>query len=311
MNIVLSTEESSYYSKSSRLTHISFKSLRYTFKVLVARVMSGVLGIRQRLNLKIGSLISRSRIEEKFLGRILLESLVVRLTHILKWLRFLINPKFDYMGWARSTTHDSLSRYAINRDNPTNFFLWDRIDIGESKSVLEIGSNSGNRIIDFAKRNSATVFHGYDINVPAIELGNRLVESEKITNLRFFVKDVSNLEFNDLTNHLRYDVVISWATLIYVHPRKIQAVIRFLVECTNKRIILIEQQSLSVPKLSVFRYGMPIFLQPTWKRNYLQLISLASKRKFNYNICEVPEEIWNPGGGGALALVIDFEESLC
>jgi hypothetical protein len=138
-----------------------------------------------------------------------------------------------------------------------------------------------------------------------------LVESEKITNLRFFVKDVSNLEFSDLTNHLRYDVVISWATLIYVHPRKIQAVIRFLVECTNKRIILIEQQSLSVPKLSVFRYGMPIFLQPTWKRNYLQLISLASKRKFNYNICEVPEEIWNPGGGSALALVIDFEESLC
>ena len=279
--------------------------------MLVARVVSGVLRIKDHLNLKIRSLISRSQIEEKFLGRILLDSLVARLIHILKWVWFLMNPKYDYMGWARRTTHDSMSRYAINRYNPSNFFLWDRIDIRESKSVLEIGCNSGNRIIDFAKRNSSTLFHRYEINSPAIELGNHLAESENITNLRFFVKDVSDLEFNDLTNHVNYDVVISWATLIYVHPRKIRRVIHFIVECTNKRIILIEQQSLRVPKFTLFRGGVPIFLEPTWRRNYLELISLASNRKFNYNICEVPEEIWNPGGGSALALVIDFEESLC
>jgi SAM-dependent methyltransferase len=279
--------------------------------VTEARVVCGVLRIKDHLNVKIRSLISRSQIEEKFIGKILVDSLVARLTHILKWVWFLMNPNFDYMGWSRRTTHDSMSRYALNRSNPSNFFLWNRIDIRESNSVLEIGCNSGNRIIDFAKRNSSTLFHGFDINSPAVELGNRLAENEKITNLRFFVNDISNLEFNDITNHVNYDVVISWATLIYIHPRKIRTAIRFIVKCTKKRIILIEQQTLRTSKFKVFSGGTPIFLEPTWKRNYLKLISLASDRKFTYNISEVPKEIWNPGGGCAYALVIDFEESPC
>jgi hypothetical protein len=206
------------------------------------------------------------------------------------------------MGWKKRTTQDSFDRYAMNRSNQSNLFLWNRMDIEKSKSVLEIGSNSGNRIIEF---------HGYDINLQAIELGNQLAENEKITNLKFFVRDVSDLECKNVTDHLRYDVVISWATLIYVHPRNIRNAIRFIVESTNKRIILIEQQSLKSARLNAFKGGVPLFLEPTWKRNYLDLISSVSDRRFCYNICEVPKEIWNPGGGCAHALIIDFEEVLC
>ena len=279
--------------------------------MFAARVVPGIKGIKHHWDLKVNQLVARSRAQGKAFSIVLFESLYSRLTFVLKWIWFLINPKFDYMGWKKRTTQDSFDRYALNRSSQSNLFLWNRMDIEKSKSVLEIGSNSGNRIIELAKRHPSTVFHGYDVNLPAIELGNQVAKNEKITNLKFFVRDVSNLECKNATDYLKYDVVVSWATLIYVHPRNIRKSIRFIVESTNKRIILIEQQSLKSARLNVFKGGVPLFLEPTWKRNYLELISSISDRRFCYNICEVPKEIWNPGGGCAHALIIDFEEALC
>lgn len=259
-------------------------------------------------HMKLNRLVDKSRNKEVSLVRIFVSSCRVRFQRVIRWVHFLVDPNFDYMSWRTRDYEDSLARYAVHRNSNSNYFLWNLIDPETCNSVLEIGSNSGNRIIDFARRFPSIVCHGFDVNAPAVELGNQFAQNENISNLAFFVHDLSNLNIAGNSVKKKYDLVFSWATLIYIHPRDISECLQFMVDSCTNRLIIIEQHSFMKTKFKAFAMGLPVFLEPTWKRNYPALISTISNRKFRHVLIPVPESVWKPGGGCAYALIIDFEK---
>ena len=254
---------------------------------------------------KFRGLAYRARNENISIFELLSTSLRYRFTRYINWILFLVFPRYDYMDWRKRGLEESLQGYLSRRYEPSNNFLWDLLEIRQGESVLEIGSNAGNRILELGRNLQTSFFHGIDINATAIKLGNATAELDGLTNVSFSVTDISNSdEFKDSKS---YDVVFSWATLMYIHPRDILETLRIISGITSRKLVLIEQISDSKSKFSIFRKGAPVLLEPTWSRNYVELITQVTLRKFRSVMVSVPVTTWNPGGGGANALIIEFE----
>jgi len=255
--------------------------------------------------IKFRKLLYRSQIENVGIIILLISRFKFRLSRYFRWILFLVFPRYDYMGWRNRGLEQSSQGYLSRRHEPSNNFLWDLLEIRQGESVLEIGSNAGNRILELGRNLQTSFFHGIDINVNVVKLGNATAEADGLANVSFSVADISNSD--EFKGYKSYDVVFSWATLMYIHPIDVVDTLRILSDITRRKLILIEQISDLKTKFPIFERGTPVLLEPTWSRNYVELITQVTLRKFRSVMVSVPVTTWNPGGGRGNALIIEFE----
>jgi SAM-dependent methyltransferase len=214
--------------------------------------------------------------------------------------------KFDYYGWKTlkvSGTSSSLEFEHPRRDAQTQY-LWNFIKMEEQKSVLEIGCLSGYRILSQAKLYPNVKFVGIDISQDAIATARAAAIKSGINNVTFDVYDLTSLQFFKDFNNRRFDVIFSFATLMYIHPNKIRPIIKFMVFNSNKKSIMIEQNT-DKYKRWPFYLGVPVWKNPNWKRNYKRTCaSVISKGNLKFNQTLVPKTIWSPGGGSGTVIEI-------
>ena len=189
--------------------------------------------------------------------------------------------------------------YFQNKSAPSNEYLWNLINWQSAKRILEVGSNSGNRIFEKATQFPEKQFIGVDINKEAVEVGNSEASKRDLRNITFLQFDIRSRHFSTFMKAQQFDVILSWACLIYIHPFQIQRILTLLLASTTN-LILIEQNE--------NRFIHSIVTGGTnWKHNYIYMINRISNHKrdrFNLEFHNVPKEVWNPGGGDATCLVI-------
>ena len=110
---------------------------------------------------------------------------------------------------------------------------------------------------------------------------------------------LSEASLNKLIYH-NFDIVFSWATIIYVHPRKFKKLIKILNQLSLKQLIFIER---NFTKKSFFSYLDFFRNAPNWIHNYVFELKLFEKDLIVRQE-KVPNEIWLPGGGSAFLLDI-------
>lgn len=231
-----------------------------------------------------------------------------KVTRRLQQVLLVIDPDFDFMKWKTRSQEEALRGYLVNRSAPSNNFLWDLVDLNRMDTILELGSNSGNRLIEVASRFPEKTFVGVDINISAVTLDNEWANTKGIKNLEFIHADITSPQFYAHFLNRKFDCLVTWASLIYIHPIRIKKLIQFLLAITSKQIVLIEQND---SRLRVFpKYlGIPVPGEPTWVRNYEKILSLVkSDKTFDVNLKPVPEEIWHPGGGFTTVVSVTIQE---
>ena len=217
--------------------------------------------------------------------------------------------RFDFFEWK---TLDVLSidfwnpRLDSSKRELQSDFLWGIIELDRISSVLELGSLSGYRLFDLAEKYPNCKFSGVDISVSGVVESRLEAERRGLSNLEFFHLDITSDEFYELFKNRHFDVVFSFATLMYIHPTEIRKLIQFICRLALNQVVLLEQ---STSRLTWYPFylGVPVFRNPNWIRNYRKILLQNSKSR-NCSISEfsVPDEIWSPGGGHALAVKITF-----
>jgi hypothetical protein len=173
-------------------------------------------------------------------------------------------------------------------------------------NVLEIGSNCGPKLQGLATRNPNMFFNGWDINSHAVELGQAEADRRNLENIKFKKINISESSFAALD--YSFELVFTWATLIYVHPIHITRVLKNILSFRPTCIILIEQDSPRLRKF--FKYGKLIGGGPNWVRDYEYLLKkiVGSSAHIEFIRKSVPLEIWSPGGGSASMLIIKLRQ---
>ncbi len=200
------------------------------------------------------------------------------------------NPKFSYRArWEFSespTLETTLSDLHSNQNN----FLGELLNKIDYLSLLEVGSGCGSRLIRLAQEHPERKYSGIDLSHLAVLAGKSFAAHLSLDNLSISQGDLNFIEFEET------DVVLSWATLMYVHPIKISSVVKKILSSAAKVIILIEPKSESTPAVSNLR---AVFSGTGFSHNFEKLISKLDKN-LNFHkeaALEVPREIWKPGMG--------------
>ena len=165
-------------------------------------------------------------------------------------------------------------------------------------SILEIGCNCGNKLYILAKNSPKAKLVGIDINLLAVDKGNKWLKQENINNVELIFGRAEKLDrFRDNS----FDVVFSWATLIYTRPSKIEKVLKDMLRISKKGLILLEMQTENKKK----SYKNPqIYCKGNWKRDYVSILRKLDNNAKEINITWIPPDIWLPGGGGAAVISI-------
>lgn len=230
----------------------------------------------------------------------MLKKILSRLHLVLKsWLDFNFH---NYKKWATRIEIDSINGYLINRNAESNLFLSQILDNLKWNVLVEIGSNCGNRIIEIAKRNPTKILYGIDLNRPSVQIGNLVASKESIANIEFFPVDIRSPEFRTFLVHKSPDCLISWATLITIHPFYIEEIFRTINNSSLKTLILIEQHDSLMNTIFTYR-GVISKGSGNWKRNYEKIIRKVSNDSWQIDFIEVPLTVWSPGGGYGNALI--------
>ncbi len=215
--------------------------------------------------------------------------------HLRKWAVEWKARTFDGKAkfWYRKDIGD-IEKYWSGKDDASNEYLVEKLKQWEFDSILEIGSNCGNRLYNLSRLNRDTKIVGIDINPIAISEGNEWLRNENIENVTLLLKRAE--ELNDFSDN-SFDIVFSWATLIYVRPKLIQDTLKNMLRIARKAVILIEMQGSCSEKDP---YGLGVYCEPgNWKRDYVHLFRDLYVEEKNIFYESVPENIWKPGGGGA------------
>ena len=146
-------------------------------------------------------------------------------------------------------------------DRNRNECLASMLDKQEPESILEVGCNCGNKLYGIALTYPHARLSGIDINPRAVELGCRWLEEAGIINVELSTGRAEDLSrFDDRC----FDVVFSWAALIYPRPSQIRNILSNMTRIANKAIILLEVQS-SVPMSRARAAGT--YFYGHWKRD--------------------------------------------
>jgi SAM-dependent methyltransferase len=179
-------------------------------------------------------------------------------------------------------------------------YLRDKIDLRGISRVLEIGCNSGHRLINLAIANPDLNFVGIDISPESIRVGNEYIADNGISNVTLHLDDVRNK--NGLLSQFpssSFDLVFTWATLIYISPIQIINVIKQISRLAGHKIVLLEQSTEKLIYWYNFR-GIPTSSGNQFLRNYKKIITEEVPEVWDLmEDVELPSNIWKPGGGNA------------
>jgi ubiquinone/menaquinone biosynthesis C-methylase UbiE len=146
------------------------------------------------------------------------------------------------------------------------------------KRVLEIGCGTGTNLFYLRNIFPDAEFVGIDINMRAIDLGNKYFLDKGIQNIKLFMKGADRLRDFKAES---FDLVFSIATLMYVGNDKIEEVVRHSIKLSSNAIIFVEFNKES---------GRDYYNGYHWIRDYKKIIekylntsSSASVRYFNGN----------------------------
>ena len=214
--------------------------------------------------------------------------------------RIILQPNYDFYGWkSRSRLQAEEDLYHASADNK-NRYMQTQIDFNQVSNFLELGSNSGIQIFELARKFPKCKFVGLDFNVSAVNVANDIARKYSLSNLEFHQVDLQESNSLSVYKNLQWDVIFTWATLIYIHPTKILPIIDFGLK-NSKVFFLIEQHK----KMKFAAKGRLIAGQPTWIRDYVKIVNNLTHKSNPIRVSAVPREIWNPGGGHATQIIVD------
>ncbi len=222
-------------------------------------------------------------------------------SYFLHYLSYFKDKYLNYkeIYWAKQNL-SAIEKYWSSRNDESNIFLYNVMDRYNPKSILEIGCNCGNRLYYLSKFIPKADIRGIDINTLAVRKGNEWLQKENIRNVELAEGKVQDIKY--ICNN-KFDIVFSWAVLIYIRPAEIKRVLNIMWSMTNKTLILLEMQGINKKKDPT---GLGIYCYPgNWKRDYISLIKeVAENKNIEIKVSEIAKDIWSPGGGGATLVEI-------
>lgn len=222
---------------------------------------------------------------------------------IWNWFRryfLIVNPNYDFFGWrSRSLGLVKIDFYSANAETKSAY-VQEKVDLSNTSSFLELGCNSGAHLFELAREFPHCIFLGIDFNSNAIEFARQLAKKEGLDNLEFALVDLQDRKSFEVIENGRWDLIFSWASLIYIHPKKISDLIDFCIPRTN-RLVLIEQHK----SMRLMSKGRLIRKQPTWIRDYVKIIKKSNLGQISILVKGVESHIWHPAGG--YATLIDVQ----
>jgi len=211
---------------------------------------------------------------------------VVKLTYAL------VSPSNSYKDWENRDSNMASKGYLVSINSETNDFLYEYIEKLNYSTLLEVGSNVGNRIIKLALNNPTKEFYGIDINRSAIDLGIEYLRSNRIGNMNLYCLNLVKIGDEKFYS----DIVVTWATLIYISPREIKKAINNLAKMSRDYLILVEKVIENNDSI-LSRIKIQLKGFPNWSYNYEALLKIHG---FALMLSDpIPDSIWMPGGGGA------------
>lgn len=151
----------------------------------------------------------------------------------------IVNPSYDYFGW-RSRSNSLVKNDFLASADTKSAYVQEQVDLSDTSSFLELGCNSGVNLFELARKYPKCDFLGIDFNSNSISFASELAKNEGLNNLNFALVDLQDRNSFKAIEDAHWDVIFSWASIIYVHPTKISDLINFCIPRSN-RLILIEQ----------------------------------------------------------------------
>ena len=174
----------------------------------------------------------------------------------------------------------------INSDQ--NMYLLDIIEKERYSRLLEVGSGCGSRLIGLALKNPDKSYFGIDLSFEAITSGKSFAKNLGLDNLEFKRGNLITAELQPC------DVILSWATLMYIHPVKINLVVKKLIDRASQSIIIIEPRAELGINSRYSKMSKPGFSYRFDKK----FTKLDARNKFYLSeVVRVPHALWKPGMG--------------
>jgi hypothetical protein len=181
------------------------------------------------------------------------------------------------------------------RHAPSSSYLKEALGGIEFASLLELGSSCGNRLAAIAAERPGVRLVGIDISQLAVTCGNKWLSEVGIGNATLKWGRIEDLStYADQS----FDVVFSWAALMYVRPARILNALRGILRVSAKAIVLIEMQNASKEEDRRGVYHPP----GNWKRDYIALLEEAGADPARIKCEWVDKKTWSPGGGGGACI---------
>lgn len=187
--------------------------------------------------------------------------------------------------WGKGND-DWINGYRDSLDHSHRSFLIETISKFNPSSILEIGCNCGPNLYLLAKKFPDAEMIGVDINPIAVKKGNEWLAQEGISNVRLSVGKANELgQFQDKS----FDVVFTDAVLIYIGPDKIKGIMKNAIRITRRALILMEWHSFEPDHKDP--YGLGVYEQGNWKRDYVSLLKQFIREE-QIHVTKITEEMW-------------------
>lgn len=211
----------------------------------------------------------------------------------------------DFRGryWKDLKNEDIRGYWDMRTDKVRNDYLLNILEKHAPTSMLEVGCNCGNKLYGLALSYPHARLTGIDINERAVKLGSIWLNDAGIDNVELIAGRAEDLtRFSDQS----YDVVFSWAALIYPRPSEIRGILLNMSRIAKKAIVLLEVQSSHrmrrLNSAGVYFYGH-------WKRDYVGLLEELSPSLNKPVVVSIPKSVWSPGGGGGAIIEAQHNSS--
>ena len=210
-----------------------------------------------------------------------------------RWSHSYLERYTDYFSryWRSRGDEDIRSYWDSRTELDKNEFLLSILRKYEPSSILEVGCNCGNKLFAIAREYPEGRLSGIDINPRAVRLGAGWLAEEGITNVELAIGRAEDLtRFPDGS----YDIVFSWAVLIYPRPSVIRRILADMARIARKAIVLLEIQSLCLLRGS---RAAGFYHEGHWKRDYVSLLGEVAPTYGAASVRWISQMIWRPGGG--------------
>ena len=141
-----------------------------------------------------------------------------QLSTLLTMLLIVAFPRNREKVWASRTLIDAHD-YMHSEDEQGTLQLLDILNNLKFEKFLEVGGFCGGRLFRLAKNQPKINVNCTDICYSALKVGREYARRNQIHNLHFdYLNAQSKKSLKVFFNNYSPDLILSWATLIYVHP---------------------------------------------------------------------------------------------